>query len=216
MRGILEEIDYLAELLFLLVRARNVVKCRLAALVLRPLDARLAERKSSVVLVVHGVVHLAEHIEEYGAEDNEHEKRRDDIEQNGAGRAGLILRLYRSIRMLSVICDNAVVYVLLEHTDARHGEVIRLIVALELELKRTARHIEVIFRDLFFIEILHDLIILELFVLLLPGIEGDTGNYEDGNENIRYPRQHFFCIAVSVVLLIFQTSNPPVTVEVFF
>ena len=85
MRGIFEEIDYLAELLFLFISTRDIVKRCLAALVLRPLDTRLAERKGAVILVVHGVVHLAEHIEQKYAENDEHEKRRDDIEKQCAG-----------------------------------------------------------------------------------------------------------------------------------
>ena len=109
--------------------------------------------------------------------------------------------------MRSVICDNAVVYVLLEHTDVRDGVGIHLVVALELEFKRAARHIQIVFRDLLVVEILHDLIILKLFLLLLPCIEGNTGDYKDGYKNIRYPCQRFSCAAVGVFLVIFQTSN---------
>ena len=85
MRGIFEEIDYLAEFLFLFISTRNIVKRCFAALVLCTLDACLAERKGAVILVVHGVVHLAEHIEQKYAENDEHEKRRDDIEKQCAG-----------------------------------------------------------------------------------------------------------------------------------
>lgn len=109
--------------------------------------------------------------------------------------------------MRSVICDNAVVYVLLEHTDVRDGVGIYLVVALELEFKRAARHIQIVFRDLLVVEILHDLIILKLFLLLLSCIEGNAGDYKDGYKNIRYPCQRFSCAAVGVFLVIFQTSN---------
>ena len=85
MRGIFEEIDYLAEFLFLFVSARDIIKRCFAALVLCALDTRLAERKGAVILVIHGVVHLAEHIEQKHAENDEHEKRRDDIEKQCAG-----------------------------------------------------------------------------------------------------------------------------------
>ena len=87
------------------------------------------------------------------------------------------------------------------------GVGILLVVALELEFKRAARHIQIVFRDLLVVEILHDLIILKLFLLLLPCIEGNTGDYKDGYKNIRYPCQRFSCAAVGVFLVIFQTSN---------